>query len=219
MSQINEPIPPLRESHLSDACELLRQSGRVALTHFEGRFILVGRAYDAQVAQSINEIKKRTSGRPLVMCFHDLKLIERAQLSSPLLHLLPRFQERITLSVPAPPNLPSAAHSGVGMVGVRYLETGLLNQVMRTLDEPLLISSANPTGRPAARHWEDLEVYELGALPLLGARPSDEGPSTLKRATVVGLVHSELQVLSPGDTALSEIKRGWEALKLSGEVW
>ena len=219
MSQVKDLTHPLSESDLKSACQQLQEPGQVMLAHFEGRFILVGRAYDPHAARSINEIKGRSSGRPLVMCFHDLKLIERAQLSSPLLSLLPPFQERITLSVPAPPNLPSAAHSGVGMVGVRYIQEGLLGQLLSALDEPLLISSANPTGRPAARHWEDLEAYELDTLALIGDRPSDEEPSTLKRATVVGLANSALQVLSPGDTSLSEIKRAWASLKLNGDIW
>ena len=208
----------LHEEHIQIACELLSRSAQVAVSHLEGRFVLVGRAYDTSVAQLINDIKGRSAGRPLVMCFPSLKLVERAQLYSPLLKLLPHFQDRVTLSVPAPPNLPSAAHSGVGMVGVRYLSTEPLRSVMDTLAEPLLISSANPAGRPSARHLEDLTAYAMDELPLIGALPSPNHPSTLKRATVVGLVHSELQVLSPGDTSLNEIKKEWERLKLGGEL-
>lgn len=203
---------------IQSARELLIGDSQVALAHLEGRFVLVGRAYDPEAARRINEIKGRSAGRPLVMCFPDLKQVEKAQVASPLLSLLPHFQERVTLSVPAPPNLPSAAHRGVGMVGVRCLSVEPLHSLMNALGEPILISSANPTGRPAARHWEDLEAYSLTHLPVIGSLPDPHQPSTLRRATVVGLVYSELQVLSPGDTSLSDIKREWERLQLSGEL-
>ena len=208
----------LSEEGIQIACELLSRPDQLAITHLEGRFVLVGRAYDDSAAQLINDIKGRSVGRPLVMCFPSLKLVERAQLYSPLLKLLPHFQDRVTLSVPAPPNLPSAAHSGVGMVGVRCLNAEPLRSIMETLAEPLLISSANPAGRPSARHLEDLKAYTMDHLPLIGSLPSPHHPSILQRATVVGLVNSELQVLSPGDTSLSEINQEWERLKLSGEL-
>lgn len=208
----------LSAEQLQRACDLLSRPEQIALTHLEGRFVLVGRAYDTSAARLINDIKGRSVGRPLVMCFSHLKQVERAQLYSPLLKLLPRFQDRLTLSVPAPPNLPSAAHSGVGMVGVRLLDAEPLHSIMEALDEPLLISSANPAGRPSARHLEDLTAYAMNELPLIGAPPSPHLPSVLQRATVIGLVSSELQVLSPGDTSLVEIAQEWEHLKLSGEL-
>jgi hypothetical protein len=65
---------------------------------------------------------------------------------------------------------------------------------------------------------EDLESYGMQDLPLIGAPPPSSEPSILKRATVVGLVHSQLKVLNPGDTSLTEIKSEWERLKYVGEV-
>ena len=208
----------LPDSQLEDTVNLLTQAGQVALTHFEGRFVLVARAYDAQAAAEINRIKNRSAGRPLVMCFPNLKLVSRSHLSSPLLSLLPKFTDRLTISVPAPPEVSFAAHQGVGMIGVRWVTEEPLQQIMLKLDEPLLISSANPTGRPSARHLEDLESYGMANLPLLGSPPSSLEPSILRRATVVGLANSELCVLSPGDTSLTEINAEWERLKYSGET-
>lgn len=206
------------DTQLQEVSSLLRCEGQVALAHLEGRFVLVGRAYDAQAAAEINRIKARTIGRPLVMCFPNLKLTSLSYLSSPLLSLLPHFKDRVTVSVPAPPEISFAAHCGVGMIGVRWVTAEPLNQLMFALEEPLLISSANPTGRPSARHLEDLDSYEMNHLPLIGAPPSSSSSSVLKRATVVGLVNSELCVLSPGDTSLSEIRTEWERLKYVGEV-
>lgn len=208
----------LTDLQLENSVSLLSQSGQVALTHFEGRFVIVCRAYDAEAAAEINRIKTRSAGRPLVMCFPNLKLVTRSHLSSPLLSLLPKFTDRVTVSVPAPPEISAAAHQGVGMIGVRWVTAEPLNQIMLRLDEPLLISSANPTGRPSARHLEDLESYDMAHLPLVGEPPSSSEPTILKRATVVGLANSELCVLSPGDTSLTEIKTEWEHLKYIGET-
>ncbi len=208
----------LNHDQLQEAISLLQQPGQVAISHIEGRFVLLGRAYDAQAAARINEIKARSAGRPLVMCFPNLTLAKRAHLSSPLLSLLPYFQDRVTISIPAPPEVSIAAHRGVGMIGVRWITAEPLSQVMLTLDEPLLISSANPTGRPSARHIEDLQSYGMSQLPLIGELPVASEPSILRRATVVGLANSGLRVLSPGDTSLSEIKAEWDRLKYIGEV-
>ena len=208
----------LTDQQVREAVTLFESPGQIALTHFEGRFVLLGRAYDAEAAAEINRIKSRSAGRPLVMCFPNLNLARRANLSSPLLSLLPYFQDRVTISIPAPPEISVAAHRGVGMIGVRWVTADPLSQLMLALDEPLLISSANPTGRPSARHLEDLEGYGMQDLPLIGPPPPSSEPSVLRRATVVGLVHSKLKVLNPGDTSLSEIKGEWERLKYVGEV-
>ena len=208
----------LTDQQVQEAIRLFESPGQIALTHFEGRFVLLGRAYDAEAAAEINRVKSRSAGRPLVMCFPNLNLARRANLSSPLLSLLPYFQDRVTISIPAPPEVSVAAHRGVGMIGVRWITSDPLSQLMLAIDEPLLISSANPTGRPSARHLEDLESYAMDQLPLIGSPPPSTEPSILRRATVVGLVHSQLKVLNPGDTSLSEIKKEWDRLKYVGEV-
>jgi tRNA A37 threonylcarbamoyladenosine synthetase subunit TsaC/SUA5/YrdC len=111
----------LTDQQLQEAITLFERPGQIALTHFEGRFVLLGRAYDAGAAAEINRIKSRSAGRPLVMCFPNLNLARRADLSSPLLSLLPYFQDRVTISIPAPPEISVAAHRGVGMIGVRWI--------------------------------------------------------------------------------------------------
>ena len=151
----------LTDQQVQEAIRLFESPGQIALTHFEGRFVLLGRAYDAEAAAEINRVKSRSAGRPLVMCFPNLNLARRANLSSPLLSLLPYFQDRVTISIPAPPEVSVAAHRGVGMIGVRWITSDPLSQLMLAIDEPLLISSANPTGRPSARH---LEVRRLEVL-------------------------------------------------------
>ena len=210
--------PHQLSTSMDQAILTLNQVGGKICAHIDGRYVLVCRAYDAEAIEQINTLKGRREGRPLVLAFSDFKSVIHAHLNSPLLPLLNLFTDRLTISIPAPPELPTPAHRGTGMVGVRILTQMPIRAISQALNEPLVISSANPTGQPSARSLADLERYQMNHLD----RIEDESlvglssTSTLRKVTVVALVDSKLKILAQGGLSLDELESEWARLQFMG---
>lgn len=197
---------------ISEALSVLRAPDGVICFKLNGRYVLSCNPYHNEAVQRINQLKGRQLGRPLVMIFEDLKSIERAEIHSPLLHLLPRFAPLITLSIPAPVGISRAAHQGTGMLGVGLVDQGVGRALLSEWGAPLLVSSANPTGEPSPRTFNELTRYGF-ALPFLGGAQGEEpeeGP--LAKVTVVTLASSQVKVLSEGRISEQELSEEWERL-------
>jgi|GEM_PF-2178086 len=197
---------------ISEALEQLRTPDGVICFKLNGRYVLSCNPYHQEAVQRINQLKGRQLGRPLVMVFEDLKSIERAEIHSPLLHLLPRFAPLVTLSIPAPVGISRAAHQGTGMLGVGLVDQGAGRALLSEWGGPLLVSSANPTGAPSPRTLSDLAGYGFN-LPLLsGPEGEAQRDESLAKVTVVTLASSQVKVLSEGQVTERELRDEWSRL-------
>ena len=191
----------------------LKQDQSVLCVQLNHRFYLASRAYDQAGIELINQLKNRQEGRPLVLAFANLKAALNAQVNSPLLSLLPKFKGQLTVSVPSPPALPTPAHRGTGMIGVRLLDQPFMNELLEDLQEPIVLSSANPIGQPAAQSIDMLHQYQLSHLPLLLDPQAERVASKKHKATVITWVNSNLKLLAEGDLSLNTIQSEWEKLR------
>jgi tRNA A37 threonylcarbamoyladenosine synthetase subunit TsaC/SUA5/YrdC len=198
---------------ISQAVNYLKQPQAVICIQLDDRFYLAARAYDLASVEKINQLKNRQEGRPLVLAFANLKDALNAQLNSPLLALLPKFKGLLTVSVPSPPALPTPAHRGTGMIGVRLLDQAFANQILDLLEEPLVLSSANPIGMPAAKTIDELGTYQWGGLPLVVDPNASNLPTKEIKVTVITWVNSSLKLLAEGDLSLEHIQSQWDQLR------
>ena len=104
------------------------------------------------------------------------------------------------------------------MVGVRILTQMPIRALSQALSEPLVISSANPTGHPSARSIADLERYQMDHLVRVEDESLVEASSTsaMRKVTVVALVDSKLKILAQGGLSLDELEGEWSRLQFMG---
>lgn len=202
-----------------EALALLR-AGELVAFRLNGRLVLSCDPYHDEAVQQVNALKRRQPGRPLALILPSLQAALSAQISSPLLNLLPTFSPYLTVSIPSPPGVSRFAHHGMGMVGVGLVGVGPVAELLSAFGRPLLVSSANPTGAPSPRTLREMRSYgfEVPALaPPAGAPNLDELVET-PSVTVVTLANSRLRVLSAGSVLEGALNDEWERLRALGVV-
>jgi len=203
---------------ISEALHELRSPQGVICFKLNGRYVLSCDPYQDEAVQRINELKGRKAGRPLVMIFKDREAIDRAEVHSPLLHLLPTFAPLLTVSIPAPVGISRSAHQGIGMLGIGLVDRGVGEALLSEWGGPLLVSSANPTGQPSPRSAAQLRAYGF-ELPIIGQiEPDERADERPPQVTVVTLASSKVKVLSPGLITERELNEEWERLIASGLI-
>ncbi len=199
----------LSELTLNEAVGLLRQSGVIAFPT-ETSYGIGCRAYDSAAVARIVAAKGRPDGKPLPILLPDKAYLANHGMETPLMALAERFWPgALTLVVPAFPGLPSQVTAGTNMVGVRVSSHPVANQLVQALGEPIVGTSANLTGRPAAYTSSDLLSSGLDGLDgFLNGETSGRGASS-----VVGLVDGKLSFFRDGPISRSDIESVWKAAR------
>jgi L-threonylcarbamoyladenylate synthase len=203
-----------------DEALTLLQAGALVAFRLNGRLVLSCDPYNDDAVQRVNALKRRQPGRPLALVLPSLQAAVAAQISSPLLHLLPRFRPYLTVSIPSPPGVSRFAHHGLGMVGVGLVDEGPEAALLGAFGRPLLVSSANPTGEPSPRTLSEMRSYGFDVpvlAPPAGAPGLDE-PVEAPSVTVVTLADSRLRVLSAGSASEGALNDEWGRLRALGVV-
>ncbi len=195
---------------IDEAVERLRAGG-VVVFPTETAYGVGCRALDEAAVQRVIEAKGRPDGKPLPILLPDADALRKRQVLSPLLALGDAFWPGpLTVVVPAFPGLPAAVTADTGMVGVRISAHPVAEALVRALGEPLVATSANRSGQPAARSPE-----ECDAAGLVGVAGMVEGGAVTGTAsTVVGLVEGELRLHREGPITEAQLRAVWDPQRI-----
>ena len=199
------------------ALDELRRPQGVICFQLNGRYVLSCDPSNDHAVQRINTLKQRQPGRPLAMIFAHLDAALRSSIHSPLFHLLPTFAPLLTVSVASPPGVSRFAHQGIGMIGVGLADQGVARGLLEAWGGPLLVSSANPTGQPSPRSYEQVRAYGFD-VPLLQSPHANMSEVDVPHVTVVSLKSSKVHVLSQGVVTQEQLDEEWARLRAHGVV-
>ncbi len=185
--------------------------GGVVVFPTETAYGLGCRAFDEVAVARVIAAKGRPEGKPLPVLLSGVGALRLRRVESPLLLLAEAFWPGpLTLVVPAFPNLPAAVTAGTGMVGVRMSAHPVAAALTAALGEPLVATSANRSGAPAAT--TPAACDEAG---LHGVDGMVEGGAVAGTAsTVVGLVDGDLRLFREGPITEAALRRVWDPLRV-----
>ena len=152
-----------RENNLKKAAEILREGGLVAVPT-ETVYGLAGNGTDERVIEKIYEVKGRPSVKPLPLMVSGPESIRRFCPEAPDLAL--RLAERfwpgpLTLVLPSGPEIPKLLRAGGKTVGLRCPRKEETLSLLRALDFPLAVPSANLSGEKSPTSAEEvLKVFD-----------------------------------------------------------
>ena len=194
---------------VEDALASLRAGG-VVVFPTETAYGLGCRAFDEAAVGRVVAAKQRPVGKPLPVLLPSVASLRARQVESPLLLLAEAFWPgALTLVVPAFPELPAAVTAGTGMVGVRMSAHPVAAALVRGLGEPLVATSANRSGEPAAQAPEACDAAGLRGVDGLVCGGEVAGTAS----TVVGLVDGDLKLFREGPVSEAELRAVWDALR------
>lgn len=165
------------------------------------------RAFDAEAVARVITAKGRPDGKPLPVLLPSISDLHRRRLETPLIVLAEAFWPGpLTLVVPAFPGLPAPITADTNMVGVRMSAHPLARKLVEALGEPLVATSANRSGHPAASSPEECD--DAGLIGVDGL--VDGGVVSGTASTVVGLDRGELRIFREGPIGLDRLEVVWK---------
>jgi len=172
----------------------------------------VGVVYDSKVAfERLVNLKRRSPDKPFAMMCRSLeealKYIEVTPKAKKLMkHFLPG---EITVLVKAKPELPAWVTLGTGVIGIRIPDSKFVKTLIKSVGKPLLVTSANKSGEPTTRYFEEvLKVFDGELKAIVEGKCESLIPTT-----IVDLSKDSLSLVREGPIPFDTIKKFWEEQK------
>lgn len=208
----------MRRLSLEEAVTCLKQSGLI-LFPTDTSFGLGCRAYDSTATGRLVYAKGRPNGKPLPVLLPSLAYLRGRNIETPLIALAEAFWPGpLTLVVPAFPGLAAEVTGGTQMVGVRISAHPLAQALVEAIGEPVVATSANRSGEPAACSLEDVDKLQLNNVDgvlcdqaLMNAPAVD--PKDVRGSTVVGLQQGDLVIFRQGPISEEQLRKVWNAVR------
>ena len=195
---------PLRFYEFANHLEILNAGGLVAFPT-ETVFGL-GVYYDDEEAYHLlNQIKRRREDKPYTLMLSDIKDINKyAYIKESELNALKKFiPGPITLLLKCKDNVPGYVTHNTGVIGVRVPENKEALELLKYLEKPLLVPSANRADqKPAMNDQEVKAIFNDEVAVIIPGQSIGGLPST-----IIDLTGEEIKLIRQGPISLEDIKK------------
>lgn len=140
------------------------KEGKIVVLKTDTVYGMCTNAYDEEACKKIYEIKGRPMQKPLCVLISDISMLEKiVDFISPLEQkLIDAFWPGpLTIKFKKKENvLPEIVSAGDEFVRVRFLESGLVHELIKIADVPIVAPSANISGNPTGIKIKNI-TFEL----------------------------------------------------------
>lgn len=169
----------------------------------------VGVVFDSKVAfERLVNLKRRSPDKPFAMMCESLdeafNYIDVSPKAKKLMnHFLPG---ELTVLVKAKPELPEWVTLGTGVIGIRVPDSSYVKSLIKKVGKPLLVTSANKSGEPTTKVFEEVvEVFDGELKAIVEGKCESLIPTT-----IVNLSKDSLSLVREGPIPFDTIKKFWE---------
>jgi L-threonylcarbamoyladenylate synthase len=163
-------------------------------------------ALNSAAVEKVFQLKGRDAANPIPVLIADRGMLCTLVADIPPLaeKLIARFWPGpLTIIFPARDDIPRPLVNAAGGVGVRVSSQAIAGELIKALGRPLTATSANPSGRPAARTAQEAKEYFSGQIDIF----VDGGKLTSQTgSTVVELLGDSLRIIRAGDVDRSQLE-------------
>lgn len=203
-----DPLDPSPEA-LDRAADTIRQ-GRVVAVPTDALYALVGDPFSVRAVRQVYQAKGRQIHRALPMLVRDTLMVEElAREISPWFNLLARkfWPGALTIIMPANAKVPLRATGNTGRLAVRQARCKVTDELIARLNQPVIATSANISGRPTCR--AGIEVFGVmdGSVDLV----LDGGVCEGMGASTVDITEIDWKMIKEGAITQKEVAECLEA--------
>lgn len=199
-----QPLDPSPEA-LDRAAELIRR-GRIVAIPTDALYALVADPFSLLAVRQVYHAKGREIHRALPILVRDTLMVEEyAREISPRFNVLARkfWPGPLTIIMPASAKMPLRATGNTGRLAVRQAQCRVADELIARLNQPIIATSANISGRPTCR--SGIEVFGVmdGGVDLV----LDGGMCEGVGASTVDITEPEWKVIKEGaipESAIAE---------------
>ena len=194
-----EPQPEVLERAAADV-----RRGKVAAIPTDALYTLVADPFNLGAVAQVFQAKGREPHRSLPILVGDLMMAEElaSELSNRFFVLARRFWPGpLTIIVPASARVPLKVTGNTGRLALRQSRSKVANQLIAMLNQPLISTSANISGRPTCRSGIDVFGMMDGRVDLV----IDGGMCNGAGATTVDITEPYWRLIRAGAIDEKEI--------------
>ncbi len=173
----------------------------------------VGVVFDSKLAfDRLVTIKRRPPNKPFaLMCSTLEQAFEYIQISERAKKVMRNFLPgEVTFLVRAREELPYHVTLGTKIIGIRVSQSQFVECLIKEVGKPLLVTSANKSGEPTTRFFEDVVKTYGEELPAIVKGECE----SLIPTTIVNLVEDDtITLVREGPVPFEKIKTLWEETK------
>lgn len=194
-----EPSPEV----LDRAAAAIRR-GRVLAVPTDALYAIVADPFNLHAVRQVYRAKGREIQRALPMLVRDSLMVEElAREISPWFNLLARkfWPGPLTIIMPANAKVPLRATGNTGRLAVRQAQCKITDELIARLNQPVIATSANISGRPTCR--SGIEVFGVmdGSVDLV----LDGGTCEGMGASTVDITEIDWRMIKEGAITQKEI--------------
>lgn len=202
------PLEPLPDA-LDRAATAIRR-GRVVAIPTDALYALVADPFNLRAVRQVYHAKGREIHRALPLLVRDSLMVEElARDISPRFKMLTRkfWPGPLTIILTASAKVPLRATGNTGRLAVRHAQCRVADELIARLNQPIIATSANISGRPTCR--SGIEVFGImdGNVDLVLDGGSCEGVG----ASTVDITEPEWRMIKEGAITQKEIADCLEA--------
>lgn len=164
----------------------------------------LGVVFDSKEAYvRLNQIKGRPEDKPYTLMLSDIKDISKyAYITERDQKIIDKFMPGpLTILLKARDNVPNWVTHNTGVIGIRVPGYELLLNILKYVEKPLLVPSANPSGLEPAKNVDKVIVYFSNSLDYIYNHNSGgEVPST-----IIDLTGKTIKLIREGSISLAVI--------------
>lgn len=167
-------------------------------------YALVGDPFSVRAVRQVYEAKRREIHRALPMLVRDALMVEElAREISPWFKLLAHkfWPGPLTIIMPANAKVPLRATGNTGRLAVRQAQGKVTNELIGRLNQPIIATSANISGRPTCRSGIDVFGIMDGSVDLV----LDGGVCEGTGASTVDITEIDWRMIKEGAISQKEI--------------
>lgn len=168
----------------------------------------VGCIFDDEMAyKSLVELKKRPPNKPISMMADSIETVKSyLDCSDKAFAVLSRFLPgEYTFLLKAKPDLYPWVTLNTGVLGLRVPASEEVRKMLREVGKPALVTSANISGEPTARRYEDLSPVFLEKTFVIDGECVSQVAST-----IVDLSSDDPKLIRQGNASFEEVLAYWK---------
>jgi L-threonylcarbamoyladenylate synthase len=205
--EINPLSPP---ADVLDRAAALIRRGRVIAVPTDALYTLVADPFNLRAVRQVYYAKGREIHRALPMLVRDTMMVEELATDiSPRFRVLSRkfWPGPLTVILPASPKVPLRATGNTGRLAVRQALSTVCDELIARLNQPMIATSANMSGRPTCRSGIEVFGEMDGRVDLV----LDGGACEGMGASTVDITEPDWKMIREGAVTESEIRDCLEA--------
>ena len=191
-----------KQSEIDELAEILKRDGVISVPT-DTVYGVCARMNSVKALDKLVIVKKRPETKLFpVMCADEEQIKSIAIVDEKAEKLIRAFMPGpITLILKKNPQIPDYVSNGGTTIAVRMATSKALEELIRKINSPIFMSSANQSGEPTCTNLDEIEK----ACPLLDGMM--EGSVSFGRAsTIIDCTSEEIKILRSGPISMEQIK-------------